>query len=313
MSQSASSRKSALVEEQTDSTVPNAQPQPWTKPWWYVSEGNGPALFYLVTIHALALAGIILFPLPSWRVLVVAVALAVMGGIGTSVCYHRCLSHRSLRLNRVVEQALIFFTVFNAAGAPVSWVAKHRHHHAKADTAKDISSPRYGGFWWAHIRWVYQWSGSEVGRWCPDLDKPRYRIWRPLQVPIITLSIFSGLVLGWEGFFWIGALRLLYVLHFQMVVNSLLHLMPGLPEGVDSSRNLWWLGPLQLGAWGENWHRNHHGDAQAARFGRRWWQTDLGWYVICGLKALRLASEVRLPKEQRKVQHLTEGLAGERF
>ena len=304
MSRPASNRESALVERPTNAPVPNAQQPPWTKPWWYVSEGNGPVLFYLVTIHALALAGIILFPLPSGRVLAVAVAIASIGGIGTSVCYHRALAHRSLRLNRVVEQALIFFTVFNASGAPVSWVAKHRHHHAKADTAKDISSPRYGGFWWAHIRWIYQWSGSETSHWCPDLNHLRYRIWRLLQIPIITLSICSGLVLGWEGFFWIGAIRLVYVLHFQMVVNSLLHLMPGLPESVDSSRNLWWLGPLQLGAWGENWHRNHHGDARAARFGRRWWQIDVGWYAICLLKSLRLASDVRSFREPRTAQQL---------
>jgi stearoyl-CoA desaturase (Delta-9 desaturase) len=85
-----------------------------------------------------------------------------------------------------------------------------------------------------------------------------------------------------------------------MFVNSLLHMTPG-PEGVDSSRNLWWLGPLQLGEWGENWHRNHHGDANSARFGRRRRQTDIGWYVIRGLESLRLASDVRLPKEFRKL------------
>jgi fatty-acid desaturase len=294
-------RPAALVEGQIISMVPSSNERPWTRPWWQPSEGNGPVLFYIVTIHALALVGLVLFPIPGWRVLAVALAVASIGGIGTSVCYHRCLAHRSLRLNRVVEQALIFFNIFNASGAPLSWVANHRHHHAKADSAEDISSPRHGGFWWAHIRWVYQWSGSEIRRWCPDLDRPKYRIWRPLQIPIITLSIFSGSILGWEGFFWIGAIRLVYVLHLQMFVNSLLHLTPGLPEGSDSSRNLWWLGPLQLGAWGENWHRNHHGDAQAARFGRRWRQIDLGWYVICGLKSLGLASDVRLPKEFRKL------------
>ncbi len=294
-------RSPTLVEGQTDDTPPKANERPWTRPWWQPSEGNGATLFYIVMIHALAMVGLILFPLPGWRVLAVALAVAAIGGVGTSVCYHRCLAHRSLRLNPVVENVLIFFTVFNASGAPLTWVAQHRNHHAKADTAEDISSPRYGGFWWAHIRWVYQWSGSEIRRWCPDLDKPRYRIWRPLQIPIIILSIFSGLVMGWEGFFWIGAIRLVYVLHFQMFVNSLLHMTPGLPEGVDSSRNLWWLGPLQLGAWGENWHRNHHGDANSARFGRRWRQIDIGWYVIRGLKSLRLASDVRLPKEFRKL------------
>jgi len=271
--------------------------QPWTLPWWKFSKGNGPVLFYIVCVHLLAITGLVLFPLPNWRLLLVALAVTSIGGIGTSVCYHRSLAHRSLRLNRMVENLLIFFTICNASGEPMSWVANHRHHHAKADTAEDVSSPRHGGFWWAHIRWVYQWSGSEVRRWCPDLDKPRYRVWKHLQIPIIGASVFAGLAFGWQAFFWIGAIRLVYALHFQMFVNSLLHMTPGLPEGVDSSRNIWWLGPFQFGAWGENWHRNHHSDANAARFGRRWWQIDVGWYVIKGLKVARLASDVKSIKE----------------
>jgi stearoyl-CoA desaturase (delta-9 desaturase) len=259
-------------------------------------------LFYIVSIHVLALTGLVLFPLPGWRVLAVALTIASIGGVGTSVCYHRCLAHRSVRLNRVVEGILIFFTIFNGSGEPMTWVANHRNHHAKSDTEEDVSSPRHGGFWWAHIRWVYQWSGSEVSRWCPDLDRRWYRVWRRLQIPIVIISVFSGIIFGWEGFFWIGAIRLVYALHFQMFVNSLLHMTPGLPEGVDSSRNIWWLGPLQFGAWGENWHKNHHSDANAARFGRSWRQIDLGWYVICGLKALGLASNVRPAKEHIKRQ-----------
>ena len=276
--------------------------RPWTYPWWKPSAGNGPVLFYFVLIHALALVGLYFFPLPSLGVFLIALAFAAIGGVGTSVCYHRSLAHRSLRLNPVVENVLIFFAIFNASGEPMGWVANHRHHHAKSDTVDDISSPRHGGFWWAHLRWVYQWSGSDLHRWCPDMDKRVYRVWKRLQIPIIALSIFSGLVLGWEGFFWIGAIRLVYALHFQMFVNSLLHLTPGLPEGVDSSRNIWWLGPLQLGAWGENWHRNHHSDANAARFGRRWWQVDFGWYVIGTLRALKLASDVKPTRDVLKKQ-----------
>jgi fatty-acid desaturase len=271
--------------------------QPWRRPWWQYSEGNGGVLLYIVAIHSLALTGLVLFRLPSLRVAAIALAVASIGGVGTTVCYHRCLSHRALRLTRVIESILIFFTIFNASGEPMTWVANHRHHHAKADTEEDVSSPRHGGFWWAHIRWVYQWSGSDVHRWCPDMDKPRYRFWRHAQAPIIALSIFGWLALGWEAFFWVGAIRLVYALHFQMLVNSLLHMTPGLPEGVDSSRNIWWLGPLQFGAWGENWHRNHHSDANAARFGRGWWQIDLGWLVIRVLEAVRLAADVRPAKE----------------
>jgi stearoyl-CoA desaturase (delta-9 desaturase) len=129
------------------------------------------------------------------------------------------------------------------------------------------------------------------------MDKRRFRIWRRLQIPIIAVSATVWVLLGWEALFWVGAIRLVYSLHFQMFVNSLLHMTPGLPEGVDSSRNIWWLGPLQLGAWGENWHRNHHSDANAARFGRAWWQIDIGWYLISFLKALGLATEVKMDRE----------------
>jgi stearoyl-CoA desaturase (delta-9 desaturase) len=274
--------------------------RPWARAWWRASEGNGAVFFYLVVIHLLAVTGLILFPLPSFRVFAIALAVCFLGGIGTSVCYHRSLSHRSVKLHPVVEQLLIFLTMFNGSGSPLSWTANHRHHHSKADTEDDVSSPRHGGFWWSHIRWIYQWSGSSVQRWCPDLDKPRYRFWERMQIPVLVLSLFSGFALGWEGFFWIGAIRLVYALHLQMTVNSVLHMTPGLPAGVDSSLNLWWLGPLQLGAWGENWHRNHHGDQNAAKFGRAWWQFDFGWVVIRGLEAVGLASQIKPQQAQLK-------------
>lgn len=277
--------------------------QPWTRPWWKPSEGNGLVFLYIVSIHILTIVGLVLFPIPSWRVALTALALASIGGVGTSVCYHRALAHKALQLNPIVEHILIFFTILNASGEPITWVANHRNHHSKADTEDDVSSPRHGGFGWAHVRWVYQWSGSDPRRWAPDLCKPKYQIWQKLQTPIVLLSLFGGgLLFGWQGLFWVGAIRLVYVMHGQMFVNSLLHMTPGLPEGVDSSRNIWWLGPLQLGAWGENWHRNHHFDAASARFGRRWWQVDVGWGVIRFLKSLHLAKNVRLPKEIRQRQ-----------
>jgi stearoyl-CoA desaturase (delta-9 desaturase) len=274
--------------------------RPWTRAWWSASKGNGAVFFYLIVVHLLALVGLVLFPLPGWRVFGLALALCFLGGIGTSVCYHRGLSHRAVKLHPVVEHLLIFFAMFNGSGSPLSWTANHRHHHSKADTEDDVSSPRHGGFWWSHIRWIYQWSGSSVQRWCPDLDQPRYRFWEHAQIPVIILSLFCGCLFGWAGFFWIGAIRLVYALHLQMTVNSVLHMTPGLPAGVDSSLNLWWLGPLQLGAWGENWHRNHHGDQNAAKFGRAWWQFDFGWVVIRGLEAVGLASQIKPQQAQLK-------------
>jgi len=270
---------------------------PWTLPWWKVDGENTWVLIYIIAIHALALVGIVLFPMPGWKVFLASLVFASLGALGTTVGYHRALAHRAVKLNPVIEQLLVFFAVFNGSGAPSTWIANHRNHHANADTLDDVSSPRHGGFWWAHVRWLYQWRPSSMEKWCPDLLRGRYLTWDKLQTPLIMISItFGYLFFGWSGLFWMGAIRLVYCLHMQAFVNSLLHLKPGLKEGVDSSQNIWWLGPLQLTAWGENWHGNHHAHPASARFSRHWWQVDLGWYAICLLRAMGLAANVRVPK-----------------
>jgi fatty-acid desaturase len=268
--------------------------RPWNLPWWKPSSENYPTFAYIVIIHILAVIGLTLFFIPGWKVFLWAFGVALCGGLGTTLGYHRALAHRSVKLNSVVEQILIFFAVFNGSGAPSTWIANHRNHHANADTIEDVSSPRHGGFWWAHIRWIYQWEPSSMEKWSPDMIRSRYLFWTKVQPFILIFSItFGYLIADWKGFFWIGAIRLTYIMHWQMFVNSLLHLKPGLPGGVDTSRNIWWVGPFQLTAWGENWHENHHAKPASAKFSRQWWQVDIGWYVIRSLEAVGLATQVR--------------------
>jgi len=268
--------------------------RPWEEPFWKPAPGKAGILFYIILIHVLAVIGLILFPLPGWKILSLTLVLAALGGLGTTICYHRMLAHRTLKLNKVIEHLLVFWAMFNGSGAPASWVAYHRLHHARTDTPEDVSSPKQGGFWWAHLRWLYQSARADRQRWCPELNQGAYRVWTYAQVPVLLLSLFCGLALGWAAFFWLGAIRLVYTLHGQAVVNSLTHLGPA--EEGDSSMNVWWLGPLQLAAWGENWHGNHHSNAGSARLGLRWWQTDIGWYFICALEAAGLASSVKRPR-----------------
>ena len=272
-----------------------AEKHPWTLPWWKAEGENIWVLVYIALIHVLGVAGIVLFPIPGWNVFGAAFALSALGGFGTTIVYHRALAHHAVKLNPVIEQSLIFFAVFNGSGVPSTWIANHRNHHANADTIDDVSSPRHGGFWWAHLRWLYQWKPSSMEKWCPDMIRPKYLIWAKLQVPLVIVTVCFGYFLfGWTGFFWLGALRLVYCLHMQCFVNSLLHLKPGLPEGVDSSRNIWWLGPFQIGAWGENWHANHHAYPASACFSHHWWQIDVGWRAIQALELAGLASKVRV-------------------
>ncbi len=144
------------------------------------------------------------------------------------------------------------------------------------------------------MRWLYQTPPADRHRWAPELTKSPYQFWAYAETPIVAVSLLCGLALGWQGFFWVGAIRLVYSLHMQCLVNSLTHL--GHPKEGDSSINVWWLGPLQFAAWGENWHKNHHTFAGSARLGLHWWQTDIGWYIIYALETLGLAHNVKRPQ-----------------
>jgi len=272
--------------------------RPWERAWYLPTKGKWPIFLHLVIIHVLALIGLIMFPIPGWKLFAAWLVVNGLGGLGTTVVYHRALSHRTVKMNKIIEHLLIFFTMFNGSGAPGSWVAFHRRHHIKSDTPEDISSPTHGGFWWAHLRWLYQGLSAPIEIYCPDLDKGMYKFWRHAEMPVIILSYVCGLPWGLKAFFWMGAIRLCYSLHGQCLVNSLTHLGK-YPDG-DSSMNVWWLGPFQIMAWGENWHRNHHSQAGSARLGLKWYQIDIGWYFIFMCEKLGLAWDVKRP---RKIVH----------
>ena len=143
---------------------------PWTWPWWCPMTGQYLTFFWAMLIHMTAIVGLVLYPLPGWLLFLTAVALTWLGGLGTTVCYHRGLAHRALRLHPVVRDILTFFALTNSSGAPQCWTANHRFQHATADTVADMSSPQVGGFWWAHLRWLWQADQASPARYCPDLE-----------------------------------------------------------------------------------------------------------------------------------------------
>src|SRR5207247_1322270 len=127
------------------------QERPWDRPFWKPVHGKEGVFAYLVLIHVLAVVGLVFFPVPNLKVVGMTLLSIAFGGLGTTVCYHRMLAHKTLRTNRFIEQFLIFWAVFNGSGHPASWVAYHRLHHSVTDTPEDISSPKQGGFLWEHL------------------------------------------------------------------------------------------------------------------------------------------------------------------
>src|SRR5713226_7251581 len=122
--------------------------RPWEQPFWKPAPGKAGILIYLVLIHVLAVVGLIFFPLPSLRVLGLTLLVTALGGFGTTVCYHRMLAHRTLRLNEMIEHFLVFWAMFNGSGSPASWVAYHRNHHShpiRLRTSPALSKVASGG------------------------------------------------------------------------------------------------------------------------------------------------------------------------
>src|SRR5258706_15139829 len=118
--------------------IATQQERPWDRPFWKPVHGKEGVFAYLVLIHVLAVVGLILFPVPSLKVVGMTLLSIAFGGLGTTVCYHRMLAHKTLKTNRVIEQVLIFWAVFNGSGHPASWVAYHRLHHSTTDTPDDV-------------------------------------------------------------------------------------------------------------------------------------------------------------------------------
>jgi len=272
---------------------PEATPA-WERPWYWWRRGEGWTFFWILLIHALAVVGLVLFPVPGWTVFGVAWALMFLGGLGTTVGYHRSLAHLSVRMRGPAEAFFILCAIFNGSGSPATWAANHRKHHANADKDSDISSPRHG-FWWSHLRWLWQADQASVKRWAPDLDTPFYRFFTRYQWAILLASLLVGAPLGWAGFFWIGPARLVFALHMQCFINSIAHMRADAAPGDDSSQNITWLGVLHSFQ-GENWHGNHHAKPWSARIGWSWWQVDLGWSAIRMMEVTGLAWKVNRPK-----------------
>ena len=70
-----------------------AKHMPWNAPWWRATRGDRKVLLWVILIHLGACVGLALTPCPSWRVLGCAASLYFLGGLGTTVCFHRAIAH----------------------------------------------------------------------------------------------------------------------------------------------------------------------------------------------------------------------------
>ncbi len=257
------------------------------------------AVFWLAFVHLGALAAI---PFFSWSALGVCLALLfTISPIGVNLAYHRMLTHRALQVPRWLEYTLATIGALSGQGSPLAWVAGHRRHHQYSDTENDPHNSRRG-FFYVHMGHLLYKPGPEASfeslcRYAPDLAKQKFYLFLhkchlPIAFAALPVLYWFG---GWSWVLWGGFMRVTLMLHITWCVNSVTHCFGYRNfDTPDNSRNSWWVAIL---AAGEGWHNNHHAEPSCAAHGRKWWEIDVTYLLIRGLKLTRLATKVNLPRK----------------
>ncbi|WP_216919991.1 fatty acid desaturase [Synechococcus sp. CCAP 1479/9] len=258
---------------------------------------------FMVVIHILAVVAL----LPRFWSLEAVGALLVMywvtACLGVTIGYHRLLSHRSFRVPQWLERFFATCGALSCQHGPIDWVGLHRHHHKFSDTEADHHDSNKG-FWWSHMAWMFEEipAMAAVPRLTGDLATDPYYRWLNhsfllLQVPLGLLLFWIGSVTGaggWALVLWGIPLRLVIVYQCTWLVNSATHMWgESVHDSGDKSKNNPWVAALTFG---EGWHNNHHAYPHSARHGFGPRQFDLTWQHIRLMRALGLATRVRLPR-----------------
>lgn len=263
--------------------------------------------FWLMVLVQLGALSVLAFHF-SWEGLAIALGWHfLVAGLGITVGYHRCLSHRAVRLARPVEYLFALLGSFALHGDPIRWVTIHRQHHRFTETDGDPHTP-LRGFLDAHLGWT----GSRFPRMSDEAAQRRYApdllrdpVYRAMRGKVLPRVLFMAGVLyalhGTAGLLWGGLVRLFLNGQAIWAVNSIAHGWGWRSYARDDlSTNHY---PVALATFGEGFHNNHHALPGSARFGLRWWELDVGWWVIRALEAGGLARDVRVPsREERAAQ-----------
>lgn len=254
----------------------------------------------------------------TWQVMV----------ISTHLAHHRYFSHRGFKTSRLLQLLLAVLGTTSDRG-PLWWSSTHRAHHAHCETEKDRHSPRWHGFWYAHIGWTMHSSNiaiefdkvKELSVWYPELmvvdalyplcwvgsGYVWLLVWRTIWDPTYTIREYFAM-------HYLGSVSL--CLHSKFLTNSVCHLDEVDADDHASSANkqngsenterragddgdekdlcrpldVWWVGIFNGG---EGFHKNHHSVPRSAKHGfRRWYQVDTTFIVIQALEKVGLIWDV---------------------
>jgi|TARA_B110000908_G_scaffold55213_1_gene67256 stearoyl-CoA desaturase (delta-9 desaturase) len=231
-----------------------------------------------------------------WQEVLFVIASTHLTIVSVTLYLHRCQAHRALDLHPLVSHVFRLWLWLTTAMVTRQWVAVHRKHHAKTETAEDPHSPQVLGIGQVMTQGAELYARAardpeisrEYGHGAPNDFIERQLYSRYSNLGIILLLVAFVALFGAMGLtYW--AIQMIWIPIFAAgFINGVGHYWGYRNfETEDAATNLM---NVAFVVGGEELHNNHHAYPGSAKFSIRPWEFDLGWGYIWLLKSVGLAS-----------------------
>lgn len=242
-----------------------------------------------------------LWDLTWWQVVLYTLVTTHLTICGVTIFLHRSQAHRALDLHPIPQHFFRFWLWIGTGMVTKQWVAIHRKHHAKCETAEDPHSPQTRG-----IETVF-WQGAELyraeakntetiarfGHGTPDdwIERNLYSrfSWQGVGLMLILdLALFGGLGAT------VWAVQMLWIpITAAGIINGIGHYWGYRNfEAPDASTNI---SPIGIIIGGEELHNNHHTYPTSAKFAVKPYEFDIGWVYISLMSKIGWAKVKKTP------------------
>lgn len=224
--------------------------------------------------------------------IIIGLILGWFGNWSISAYYHRMCSHGSITIHEPLLTLLRIYTWLTQLGltAP-AWVGLHMMHHKHEDTEMDPYSPKFSSIltlWNVRAYKSYLESHRRIyiegSKRCPRDAMERFFA-RHYDLGYVLFMVICLLLFSWVGII-IWGLTLASTILENALLASIGHMKGYQHQTNTSSRNVPFMFLFMVG---EEWHNNHHSDPGNPNLGgKRWWEIDSGYLLICAFSKIGL-------------------------
>ncbi|MDE2401404.1 MAG: fatty acid desaturase [Burkholderiales bacterium] len=236
-----------------------------------------------------------------WQIVAFTLGVTHMTIASVTIFLHRSQAHRSLDLHPIPAHFFRFWLWLTTATITKQWVAVHRKHHAKCETAEDPHSPVAHGIKTVLLRgrelYAIEAENTETlkkyghgtpGDWLERVVYTNHSGLGVILMLLIDMALFGAIGIT------VWAVQMLWIpITAAGIINGLGHWWGYRNfEAPDASTNV---SPWGIIIGGEELHNNHHTYPTSAKLSVKPYEFDIAWGYIRGLEMMGLAKVRKTP------------------